>query len=527
MHEHARARHIFVSWRLVQLWLGAYLSRLSLPRLTFPPLLDPCHLLFFLPVCHRPIRRPRARAYASTVLTMLENQKQAEVLWPRLVADKLFRKTSGSHAFVADFPVAEDVFVAEFDDGGCSPDADARRGVKRPRPQERNKALKYKLFASTWNVGGVAPPDDLDLSDWLDASNGPYDIYVLGFQEVVPLRARNVLGADKNRIGMRWNELIRAALNRSSWASREQRGVAGAEAKQAAPMKVHPVRDGGGGELARDYRCVVSKQMVGILLTVWVRGDLVRFVRRASVSCVGCGVMGCLGNKGAVSVRLWVHDTSFCFVCCHLASGGREGDEAHRNADATEILSRTTFPRGHALNLPHKILDHDRVILLGDLNYRISLPEAKTRLLVERQEWKTLLENDQLRSEVCRGGAFQGWNEGAVTFSPTYKYYPNSDTYYGCCAHGKKGEKRRAPAWCDRILWRGAGLKQNRYDRCESRLSDHRPVRAVFTVEVDAPRNLNSLRSFFMSERFDRVRTSADQLLRNDDVNCARFGDTV
>ena len=38
-----------------------------------------------------------------------------------------------------------------------------------------------------------------------------------------------------------------------------------------------------------------------------------------------------------------------------------------------------------------------RVILLGDLNYRISLPEAKTRLLVERQDWKALLENDQVQ----------------------------------------------------------------------------------------------------------------------------------
>ncbi|XP_062210501.1 type IV inositol polyphosphate 5-phosphatase 9-like [Phragmites australis] len=449
---------------------------------------------------------------------MLENQKQAEVLWPRLVANKLFRKPSGSHNFVADFPVADDDVIEPEYDGGCSPDADASRCFKRPWPQERNKTLKYKLFASTWNVGGAAPPDDLDLSDWLDASNGPYDIYVLGFQEVVPLRARNVLGADKNRIGMRWNELIRAALNRSA-GSHEQRGGGG------APQKVHPVRDGG-RELARDYRCVVSKQMVGILLTVWVPGDLRRFVRRASVSCVGCGVMGCLGNKGAVSVRFWVHDTSFCFVCCHLASGGREGDEAHRNADATEILSRTTFPRGHSLNLPQKILDHDRVILLGDLNYRISLPEAKTRLLVERKDWKTLLENDQLRSEVCQGGAFQGWNEGAITFSPTYKYYPDSDAYYGC-VQGRKGEKRRAPAWCDRILWHGAGLKQKQYDRCESRLSDHRPVRAVFTVEVDAPRNLNSLRSFFMSERLDRVRSSADQLLRKDDTNSARFGETI
>ena len=36
---------------------------------------------------------------------------------------------------------------------------------------------------------------------------------------------------------------------------------------------------------------------------------------------------------------------------------------------------------------------------------------------------------------------------------------------------------------CDRILWRGKGMKQVRYERCGGyRLSDHRPVRAVFHV---------------------------------------------
>lgn len=36
------------------------------------------------------------------------------------------------------------------------------------------------------------------------------------------------------------------------------------------------------------------------------------------------------------------------------------------------------------------------VILLGDLNYRISLPEETTRLLVENGDWDSLLEYDQV-----------------------------------------------------------------------------------------------------------------------------------
>lgn len=34
--------------------------------------------------------------------------------------------------------------------------------------------------------------------------------------------------------------------------------------------------------------------------------------------------------------------------------------------------------------------------MLGDLNYRISLPEETTRLLVEKKDWDSLLENDQV-----------------------------------------------------------------------------------------------------------------------------------
>ncbi|KAF3332111.1 type I inositol 1,4,5-trisphosphate 5-phosphatase CVP2-like protein [Carex littledalei] len=359
--------------------------------------------------------------------------------------------------------------------------------------------LKYKIFVSTWNVGGVTPSDDLCLDDWLDIENHSYDIYVLGFQEIVPLSAKNVLGPEKRWISNKWNSLIRDALNKST----TNKSNGGSKLKERYERsRQDKAASSRGDNSTGEFRCIITKQMVGIMTTVWIRDELLQFLHQPSVSCIGCGVMGCLGNKGAVSVRFFLHETSFCFVCCHLASGGKAVDVRLRNTDIIDILTRTSFPRGTSLDLPRKILDHDRVVLLGDLNYRISLQEGETKSLVEQRRWSTLLEKDQLRMEFAKGRIFQGWNEGVITFSPTYKYYPNTDLYYGCTP-GTKCDKKRAPAWCDRILWYGRGLKQIRYDRCESRLSDHRPVRAAFTTEVDVLRNSSSLGGFLMSDKLD------------------------
>ncbi|KAJ1686829.1 hypothetical protein LUZ63_018219 [Rhynchospora breviuscula] len=430
---------------------------------------------------------------------MAYNQRE-EVIWPRLVANKFFKRPMGNSSYVADLSSRDKARSALSDD---------QQVAKQPQGSNKNP-ITYRLFAGTWNVGGTIPPDDLNLEDWLDTRNNSHDIYVLGFQEIVPLSCTNILGPEKSKITMKWNSLIRATLNKSLSNSRKEQ-----EPKAGERQKVYPVKNASSSSFAQDFQCIISKQMVGILVSVWVRGDLHRYICQTSVSCVGCGIMGCLGNKGAISVRFWLHETSFCFVCCHLTSGGREGDEVYRNSDAMEILSRTTFPRGHSLNLPQKILNHDRVVLLGDLNYRISLPESSTRSLVEQKEWKALLDNDQLRGEVNSGRAFEGWQEGVITFSPTYKYFPNSDTYYDI--QGKKGKKKRAPAWCDRILWNGRGFKQMYYNRCESNLSDHRPVRALFYVDVDAPRNLNSLRSFFSSNRFEKLMINRGEDFTEDD----------
>ncbi|CAN6309949.1 unnamed protein product [Urochloa humidicola] len=236
------------------------------------------------------------------------------------------------------------------------------------------------------------------------------------------------------------------------------------------------------------YCLVASKQMVGIFLMVWVRSDIREHVNNLKVSCVGRGLMGYLGNKGSISISMSLHQTSFCFVCTHLTSGQKDGDQLRRNADVVEILRKTRFPHVHGAGdkmSPETILDHDRIIWLGDLNYRIALSYRSVKALVEMHNWKQLLEKDQLRIEQRFGRVFAGWKEGRIYFPPTYKYSYNSDRYAGDDMH--PNEKRRTPAWCDRILWYGRGLNQLCYVRGESRFSDHRPVYSIFTAEVQIP----------------------------------------
>jgi len=62
------------------------------------------------------------------------------------------------------------------------------------------------------------------------------------------------------------------------------------------------------------------------------------------------------------------------------------------------ITSLWTIYRNVLLMVLLCFLSHlcSQVVLLGDLNYRISLEEAETRSLVRAKNWAILLENDQV-----------------------------------------------------------------------------------------------------------------------------------
>ncbi|KAF5467695.1 hypothetical protein F2P56_011926 [Juglans regia] len=542
--------------------------------------------------------------------------------------------------------------------------------LRRRRKSETFRAQyinneEVRICVGTWNVGGKLPPDDLDIDDWLNI-NEPADIYVLGLQEIVPLNAGNIFGAEDSRPVPRWEKIIRETLNRIRPKETNIKSFSDPpspskykpsddipdieeeflESDSDVGDEVHPLdeesndfdegKDGsiteqttyvnsgvsdcpGSGKLgfpgeeelqrqfsspkrlerlnclrtehsenvetsvARDcgkftkslsgseriglswpepplnlisqrvlerpnsFRSVksfkasksfttyssfksttnevpaqiallaeidlksllkrkrrssfvrmVSKQMVGIFLTIWARRSLRRHIQNLKVSTVGVGVMGYIGNKGSISVSMSIHQTFFCFICTHLTSGEKDGDELKRNADVHEILRRTQFQSVSDTGLPGSIHNHERIIWLGDLNYRINLPYEKTQELISKKEWSKLVEKDQLVRELKKGRTFDGWSEGTLRFPPTYKYEINSEKYYG--EDPKAG--RRTPAWCDRVLSYGKGLKLLSYRRTELKLSDHRPVTATYMAEVEvfSPRKLQRALTFTDAE---------------------------
>ncbi|CBI35009.3 hypothetical protein VitviT2T_022535 [Vitis vinifera] len=410
--------------------------------------------------------------------------------------------------------------LSEFSDGGEDEDDDYSGDIfVRSFEMEPCSILtnELRIFVGTWNVAGRSPVGSLavDLDEWLNPQDAA-DVYVLGFQEIVPLNTLTVIGSEDPTEATKWNLLIGKTLNDKygcPWLTPMLNpissdnyfyvGIPGSEKRRHSVSTLPETPTRSGSVIQHDrpfgrskYKLMASKKMVGVFISVWMRRELLRryCISNVKVSSVPCGIMGYLGNKGSVSVSMSIEGTSFCFIAAHLASGEKKGDEGRRNHQVSEIFRRTTFPRlpeDDDNPHPYTILGHDRIFWLGDLNYRLCLEDNLARKLIKRQDWRALQEFDQLRREQEDGGVFQGWKEGNIEFAPTYKYSTSNCNRYSGGLPNRSGEKQRTPAWCDRILWYGKGVKQLTYFRSESKFSDHRPVSALFSTQIEVVKSTN------------------------------------
>ncbi|KAL2074896.1 hypothetical protein VTL71DRAFT_8676 [Oculimacula yallundae] len=284
--------------------------------------------------------------------------------------------------------------------------------------------------------------------------------------------------------------------------------------------------------LPAGYVLVAEQQLSGLLLFIFASPTVAPTISSVSTVSVGTGVMGYLGNKGAVASRIVLGETTrMVFVNSHLASGSDPAHLDRRCWDVTQILQRAKFDPiswSGVLDDKHESIgDEDFAFWFGDLNFRLdglpgddirrllmlhtkgeydigqksrnkidmelggdgpiviksvdsdsdsedeiipktsissSVDDSSSNTLPDPDDFiqdpsqdpaslqatlDSLLPHDQLRQARKKRKAFHdGWREGPITFLPTYKYDVGSMGMFD------SSEKRRAPSWCDRILYR-------------------------------------------------------------------------
>ena len=197
---------------------------------------------------------------------------------------------------------------------------------------------------------------------------------------------------------------------------------------------------------------------------------------------VPTGVLGVLGNKGGILVRLRLErkgGASQCepevlnFIAVHLAphEEPREKRLREREAMLRKVLTACPGCSARPCEDP-QFSDALATVLLGDLNYRVD-SEGLPANAISGRRWEELHRQDQLSALMKAGRLLRGFREGSLSFAPTYKL--------------KRGEyvTNRTPSWCDRILFLtpgGPGMLQiGEYCSPSEILGpwDHKPVFAT------------------------------------------------
>lgn len=259
------------------------------------------------------------------------------------------------------------------------------------RRSEYVQPRKIRLKIGTWNVA-ACPGTDKDLESWfidgkgidrdlaaLDLSHNPaversgsssgagtsnsvrlvggadIDLYVLGLQEVVDLN------------------MTKEYMNRAMYAD------TGPIDKWKAALEV---------AMPPGYELIMAEQMTGLLQLIYASPEIAPTISNVSTQQVGTGLLGYFGNKGAVSTRLVLGETTrITFVNCHLASGAASNYLERRCWDVRQILAKTQFDpivhSGVSEDEGDNIGDEEFAFWFGDLNFRLDgLPGDDIRRLL-------------------------------------------------------------------------------------------------------------------------------------------------
>ncbi|POV95389.1 hypothetical protein PSTT_16311 [Puccinia striiformis] len=318
---------------------------------------------------------------------------------------------------------------------------DTIKRMLHERLSDYSKTISISIWVGTYNLNGRTPPmaNNDELMAWLcPTPNFDPDIMAVSFQEIVKLSPQQIMITDPEKKS-RWERIILKSLeNRADKKS--------------------------------SYAVIRSDQLVGAALIILAKTELVPAVRSVEAKTKKTGLKGIAGNKGAVAIRLDIHDTSFCFVTAHFAAGLSNVEE--RNHDYETIEDGLKFLRGKT------IAGHELKTSFG--------------LATSIIESMVVYQNNALLEHMASQAVFHKYTEGTINFPPTYKYdgmIPVKKCGYPWTA----GFDEFLPdvlsyfvpvASTDRILYQGSDLNLKAYSRAEIKTSDHRPVYATLETKV-------------------------------------------
>ncbi|XP_069729818.1 inositol polyphosphate 5-phosphatase K isoform X2 [Phaenicophaeus curvirostris] len=316
----------------------------------------------------------------------------------------------------------------------------------------KDKWQEFRLHVVTWNVGTASPPPDVTSLLHLDSPDPAMDMYIIGLQEVNSSITNFLsdLAFDDP-----WSIFFMSVLSPLGY------------------MKLSSIR------------------LQGLLLLIFVKHVHLPFIRDIHTQYTRTGLYGYWGNKGGVTVRLSLYGHAICFMNCHLPA---HMENTNQRLDDFEKILEMQF---EGESIPN-VSGHDVLFCFGDLNFRIADYGIHfVRESINNKRYSLLWEKDQLNMAKMKESFLKDFIEGPLQFKPTYKFDLHSDVY-------DTSEKKRKPAWTDRILWKVKNFCQhtskegefseeeqtisvtlNKYiSHMSYGISDHKPVTGTFGLQL-------------------------------------------
>lgn len=238
-------------------------------------------------------------------------------------------------------------------------------------------------------------------------------------------------------------------------------------------------------QLGEEWEFVHAVRRKQMRIRMYARREIFGELKDLEFGAENTGIAHVVANKGGQVIKIRIRDTTLCFVNSHLAA--HEGKMAKRNENIVEIVN--------GVRLGDQAIDmyqFDHIFWFGDLNYRISIPGmadkqeqcAKVMAKIDEGKFADLWAYDELGHEVTSKRVLTDFHSAPCDFKPTFKLKRQVGNAYNL---------KRTPSFCDRVLYRSLPGHANRLDVLEFTsaddfsTSDHKPVRALISVEPSPP----------------------------------------